>query len=421
MRLARGLVACGMWIALGACGEAPSPTPGAAQTGASELGAAPAAPPDLDRALLLGLSVFPPDPDGAPSKTPGAASLLILRREGGEWRHEVLEDPESNAFHKAIAFTPPGRPPGILTIGANEARLRLWRRGEGGWEAETLWAPVFGGKHNRLRDMELADLDGDGSSEIVLATHDQGVVAVVSMTPSGVEVRELDRSPETFVHEIEVGDIDGDGALDILASPSQPNRFNHEPQAGRIVRYTATGERRLFADLGSRHAKEVLVTDLDGDGRPEVYASVEGHAEKGVRVWSAEIRRFPPAGGEGEAVAELDDLLCRFLTPGDVDGDGRREIVASGFRSGIWLLRPGSKWTATRIDADSSSFEHATALIDLDEDGKDEVYVAADDQHAVRRYVWTSKGFGREEIFRFPPELRGFTWSIAAVPAELTR
>ena len=51
----------------------------------------------------------------------------------------------------------------------------------------------------------------------------------------------------------------------------------------------------------------------------------------------------------------------------------------------------------------------------------DELYVAADDQGAVRRYVWNGSGFDREEIFRFPPELRGFTWNVTAAPVELTR
>ncbi len=75
----------------------------------------------------------------------------------------------------------------------------------------------------------------------------------------------------------------------------------------------------------------------------------------------------------------------------------------------------------SQIDRDSSSFEHATALLDLDGDGSDEIYVAADDQGAVRRYVWMGDGFGREEIFRFPPAQKGLTWNITAAPVELTR
>jgi hypothetical protein len=400
-------------------GESPS-APARSQAGVG-LRAAPAAPDRLDRALLLTLAVFPPGPDGKPGNKPGAATLIILRREGGRWAHEILEDPESNVFHKAVPFRPPGGEPGILTIAGNEARLRLWRKRDGRWGSETLWAPTFGGKHNRLRDLELADLDGDGDDEIILATHDQGVVAAATAGPDGAKVRELDRQANTFVHEVEVGDIDSDGVLDILATPSQPNRFTDEPQPGRIMRYDSAGRKEVFADLGDRHAKEVLVADLDGVGPPEVYAAVEGRIEGGRRVANVEIRRFPTEGGEGETLVTIDDLLCRFLVPGDVEGDGTLDVVAATLRSGLWLLRPGSGWTASRIDLDSSSFEHATALLDLDGDGADEIYVAADDQGAVRRYVWMGDGFGREEIFRFPDEHKGLTWNITAVPVELTR
>ena len=378
-------------------------------------------PRDFDYALLLALSVFPEEPDGEASKEPGDATLVILRREAGRWVHEVLVDPESNVFHKALPFTPPDGQPGILTIAGTAARLKLWHRQDGVWRAETLWAPAFGGKWDRLRDVELADLDGDGTAEIALATHDQGVVAVVDVEAGGTRVTELDRTPDTFVHEIEVGDLDGDGALELFATPSQPNRFDGKPQTGRVMRYVpGAGQRGVFADLGERHAKEVLVTDLDADGRPEVYVAVEGRADGG----SVEIRRYTGAAGVagGEVVARLDARLCRFLVPADVDGDGVVELVAAPRTSGLWLLRPApGAWSRTRIDADSSGFEHATAAFDLDGDGSDELYVAADDQHSVRRYVWNGSGFDREEIFAVPPALRGFTWNITAAPLSTVR
>jgi hypothetical protein len=379
--------------------------------------------PAYDSALVLALSVFPVGPDGKGSLEPGDATLVVLRHEGG-WTHEVVTDPESNVFHKALAFAPPGGEPGILTISGDAARLKLWRVRDGTWSAETLWAPSFGGSHDRLRDMELADVDGDGALEVVIATHDQGIVAVADVDASGVEVREMDRTPSTFVHEVEVGDIDGDGEIEILATPSQPNRLDGDPQSGRVKRYAPTGDDRgsVFADLGTRHAKEVLVADLIGAGHPQVYVAVEGHVENGRLIEPAEIRQYMSAGSEGRVIATLDDRLCRFLVAADVEGNGRPVLIAAPFKSGLWMLRPQpGAWEQILIDRDSSSFEHATAAYDLDGDGKDEIYVAADDQGAVRRYVWNGTGFDREEIFRYPPALKGFTWNITAVPVDLTR
>ena len=39
-------------------------------------------------------------------------------------------------------------------------------------------------------------------------------------------------------------------------------------------------------------------------------------------------------------IGRVQDRLCRFLTAGDVDGDGRREIVVAAHKTGLWLLRP---------------------------------------------------------------------------------
>ena len=104
-------------------------------------------------------------------------------------------------------------------------------------------------------------------------------------------------------------------------------------------------------------------------------------------------KQLPPT--EGELVVTLEDTLCRFLTVGDVDGDGKKEMIAATSKSGLWLLRPHSNgpWDKELIDAGSGGFEHASILLDLDGDKRDELYVASDNQKEVRRYDWTPKGW----------------------------
>jgi hypothetical protein len=367
---------------------------------------------------MLALSPFEVSPEGKPLPKPTAARLEILTREGGAWRVEAITDPESNVFHKAIAFDG-----GILTLGGSAAALKIWRPAAdgSGWSAETIWTRDFGGKFSRMRDAEIADLDGDGELDIAVATHDQGVVAIVKRDPSGAwSIEEIDREKDTFVHEIEVGDLDGDGVLEVYATPSEPNRLDGTPQPGHVTRYVpAKGEGRVVvADLGDRHAKEILVGDVDGDERDELYVAVE--AVSGGQV---EIRRYDadtPATG-GVVIAELPDSQTRFLTAGDVDGDGKREMVAAGMKSGLWLLRPGAApatepWAKSAIDPRSGGFEHASILADLDGDGRDELYVASDNQGEVRRYVFTDGRWPREVIHTRKPVGSAFTWSITPRP-----
>jgi hypothetical protein len=432
LALAGALVAsaCGDRKAAPAAPSATAPAPATASSG-FEAGESPA---NLPKGLLLALSQFEVGPDGKVLPKPGPARAEIYLREDGQWKQQVLEDPASNVFHKVLVYAPPGAAPGLVTLGGNAAAVKLWRKGPAGFTSETLWETSFGGKQNRMRDAEIGDLYGDGKPDLAVATHDQGVVATVRPKEGGgFTATELDREKDTFVHEIELGDLDGDGVLEVYATPSEPNRLDGSPQAGKVVRYVpAKGEgRTVVADLGSRHAKEILVGDVDGDGRDELYVSVEAETEgegATLRIKTpVEIRRYDAGTdpAKGVVIATIDDRLSRVLTAGDVDGDGKKEIVAATFRSGLWLLRPGTDpkgpWKVESIDRNSSGFEHAALLTDLDGDGRDELYVASDDQGELRRYVWTPKGVTREVIATRPVKASAFVWNITPVPAELVR
>ncbi len=366
-----------------------------------------------DQALVLALAVLGEDPDGKPKLLP--ARMVILERTGTTWNSRFIEDPTGTTFHKAMAYKPEQGPGGVLTLSGAAAAVKLWAPGK---PAETLWEADFGGKFSRMRDAEVGDIYGDESATIAVVTHDQGVVAVLRQKPEGgVQIEELDRQPGVIVHEVEIGDLNGDGVLEIYATPSAPNRMDGTPQHGQVVRYVpALGKaREEIIDLGDRHAKEILVDDLDNDGRHELYISVE--AVSGGRV---EIRRYQE-NDDGQSsltvVARLNDKLCRFLTAGDVDGDGNREIVAATNKSGLWLLRPNSdKWDVSPIDKDSSGFEHASILLDLDADGRDELYVASDRQAEVRRYDWSAQGWTKQVLLKHEKGLKGFTWNIMPVP-----
>jgi hypothetical protein len=384
---------------------------------------APPAPDDLPNALVLALAQFT-DKDGKP--VPGAARLEFLVRSGGKWTMTALEDPESNVFHKAMAYQG-GDGVGLLSLGGSAAILKLWTPGPSGLAAKVLWQKDFGGKFSRMRDAEVADLYGDGKAAIAVATHDQGVVAVLKPNGAGFDVKELDHEKDTFVHEIEIGDLDGDGVREVYATPSEPNRLDGSVQTGHVVRYVpAKNEGRVVvADLGDRHAKEILVGDVDGDGRDELYVAVEGHVDQNkVLVHPVEIRRYD-AGTDpkaGTVIATLKDRLTRFLTAGDIDGDGKKEMVAASFSSGLWLLRPGAagaSWSVESIDTNSGGFEHAAVLTDLDGDRKDELYVASDQDKQVRRYVWDGKRLQREVIYVRPDDRPIFTWNLMSIPRGL--
>ena len=347
--------------------------------------------------------------NGQTRSIPGAAKLTLVQRTSRGWEASILEDSQSNVFHKALWFEPSEGLSGILTIGANMAALKLWQFKENNWRDSILWNPVFGGAQNRLRDFEIGDVTGDGIQDLVIATHDQGIVAVLQWVKGKWEVTELDRTPDIFVHEIEIGDVNSDGIQEFFATPSAPNRLDGTPQPGKIIMYRFDGEyfvRSIVEELPRRHVKEILTADVNGSGYPDLFAAIEGEMSmihgQPTLLDNVKIKQYRWEGGllSGRVIADLPDMLCRYLTAGDVDADGIIDIVASTMSSGIWILRQkgDGDWEKKLIDGDSSGFEHATLITDINGDGKQEIIVASDDQHFLRLYQWDGEIFRREDL-----------------------
>ncbi|MBN1296719.1 VCBS repeat-containing protein [bacterium] len=369
---------------------------------------APVAPPAEGSALYLAQAQFIKEVDpvtGESKSRPGPARLSIWTKTADGWSEEVIEDPESDVFHKAAWFKPVQGEPGILTISARQAHLKIWRRNDSGvWTGESLWNPVFGGTNDRLRDFELKDVNDDGLEDICIATHDQGVVAVLRWEAFRYVADELTRRPDTFVHEIETGDVDGDGISELFTTPSSPNKMDGSVQPGGIDLFqwvNGRWEQKVVEYLDNRHAKEILCAALDPMQRPVLFTALEGERIGGeVSGDTTRIRMY--TFDENSAVQKVDIAtlpghLCRFLTIGDTDGDGKNELIASTNKNGIWRLDPmenGSEpWKKTLVATGTSGFEHSTYLADLNGDGVHEIYVASDNQGQLRQYTWNGRGY----------------------------
>jgi len=352
---------------------------------------------------------------------PGPARMTLYRTDGTNWWDEVIEDPESNVFHKGIAWRD-----GILTIGAMKAKLVYWTKGDSGWTPKTLWEKSWGGKFDRLRDLEIGDLDGDGKDEMAIATHDMGVVAVGDEQDDGTwKFQEFDQTPDTFVHEVEIGDVDGDGKLEFYVTPSERNKSSGVSQPGGVARYDykdGTYVRSQVVHWDESHAKEILVADLDGTGGPELYVAKEGHVtKKGTETTLNDpatiVQLVPGDGGKWteKPIASLpNEKQLRFLVPGDVTGDGKIDLVAAGMDSGLWVLQRGDDgvFTPQLVDAVSGGFEHATHVADLDGDGKLEIYAASENKRdrSISRFVWNGSTWVKTKVADIPE--RRITWNL---------
>lgn len=95
----------------------------------------------------------------------------------------------------------------------------------------------------RIREMEVGDVDGDNSNEILVATHYDGITAIYYPKQNWKrEIIDKGRYGEnnTYNHKVEVGDINGDGINDIVSVLSQPNSWD-KVQRGVIKLFVREG------------------------------------------------------------------------------------------------------------------------------------------------------------------------------------
>ena len=392
-------------LAMYACGDTRKPAAADAK-----VDAAPPAKPGAKAApaatggptLMLAEAQFVRGADNKPK--PGPALLTFWAKGATGWSSSTLEDPDSNVFHKVL----PTGDGGFYSIGAEGAFLKKWTKNADAWTAETLWNPKWEGKFNRIRDIEVGDVNGDGKDDLVMATHDSGVLAVGSFGADGkLVVTEYRKQADTF------------------ATPSARNQSSGKSQPGQVIMMKWDGTtlvESVLDDFVESHAKEILCANVDGQGPSEFFSVVEAHTEvvddKPVIKNPVEIRQYTWTGGkvEHKVVATIDDRQTRFLVPGDFDQDGKLDLVAAAMKTGVYLLtqKGDGTWNATTIDRNSGGFEHASYGADLDGDGKLELYVAADDQKELRVYSYNaaSKVFDKQVIG--PIQKDTITWNVTS-------
>lgn len=159
-----------------------------------------------------------------------------------------------------------------------------------------------------------------------------------------------------------IGDVDGDGAADVVAGP----RAWLGPDFAASVELWPT---RVYDVRGYSDCFFQWLDDLNGDGRLDVL--VVGFPGKEAH-WLANPG---PAGGPWMghlALPVVDNESPEYL---DLDGDGRRELLASaGGRLGFASPRPGApdeEWEFVPISDDRrfGAFTHGLGAGDVDGDG----------------------------------------------------
>jgi hypothetical protein len=222
----------------------------------------------------------------------------------------------------------------------------------------------------------MADLNNDGTNEIITAPDSGAVSAINVFTAKGKKISTLYPFTKTFSGGITIaaGDVDGDGRAELVVAPRTtggPNVRVYDYSARRFMlhrswlAYSSSYRKGLTLELG----------DVNGDGKDDILTVTNPGATPHVRVFS----------DRGKILGQFFAFAKNFLggvnlSTGDVNGDGKDDIVAtpkSGGAPQVRVLRPNGtvvkQFYAYLI---KSRIGLTSQVGDYDHDGKAEIIVA---------------------------------------------
>ena len=255
--------------------------------------------------------------------------------------------------------------------------------GSGGFEGP-LWVET---------DVQVADVDGDGRSDVVTLAlrregqRDDGFLRVYRQTAPGAFAAPLSTQFDGYPWKVALADVDGDGGLDALvADPDAGRAWLLLHDASRPGRFQVP--RLLASDAVGYH---VVLADLDADGLPDA-VTTEGVGSDHHLAIRYQDRTDRASFGAPVRVATA--YRPGAFVAGDVDGDGRMDLVAwvltrpstgiDAQSGGVVVLfgREDGSFSATAVLGEQTGVSpDRMAVADADGDGRADVVVALGPRH----------------------------------------
>jgi hypothetical protein len=321
---------------------------------------------------------LPPAPDGGADGGAGADGGSM----GGTVTGAALADFDGDGH------------PDLVTCAAGETCRYLANDGRGNFTD----APGrFPAETPDTRALLAADFDGDGNLDLFLGLGTSGPGVVYQNQGHGIFASVSGAVPTDMdaFSAAASADLDGDGSPDLVIGNSTaggtPLRVYFGAGKGSPIQLTAAASGAVPA--ADWVVSSIALADFDGDGATDILLATTSAAD-GIA-----LRFLRNEGGEfHEVEVGLPTKLpgtIRALAAGDVSGDGAPDLVVSGDGQDRLFLNDGSGHffdaTASSMPLDDSKGT-SIALVDLDRDRHPDLVIGNDD---AQTRLYLNDGTGR--------------------------
>jgi len=250
----------------------------------------------------------------------GSAIGLALGDIDGDGKTDIVV--ANNQLGAAISIWRNNSTPGSITAGSFDARTDIQN-------ARSL--------QNGGENVAIADLDGDGKPDIVITDELVDMVTVFRNTsrPGLIDNQNsfLERvafSVGKQPFDVAIGDLDGDGKPDIAVTNSLGGTISVLKNTSASGALTSGSFAPVVNFPTPNNPRRVTIADLDGDGKPDLAATMDGSIAISV-LRNTTINGAIAAGSFAPAVNFTTPKLPLAVAAADFDGDGKTDLAVTAF------------------------------------------------------------------------------------------